>query len=407
VDRFLRSALAWVRAETEGLWSGGRGWILLAVGTGWALSIGVRFVYPALVPFFQSELRIGLTTTGLLLTVLWGAYALGHIPGGILGDRIGEGNILVLSTAVSAGAVLVVATAAEVWTLFAGTVAFGSATALYGPTRFTILTDIYSRQSGPAIGLTMAAGNLGNTVFPAVATFLATYLTWRFGFGAFVPLFAVVAVALWLTVPARTSTPTSAVGDLSRSSLKQIGRGMTHGSIPVIVSIQLSITYIIQGFASFYPAYLIATKGLTPGTAAILFGLFWAVGAVIQPTSGSMMGRLGTRTTLSVFLGGCVLGLWLLPFLRSLPSLIAVTVLISSWNGSTIVTQTYIADTLPADVQGTGFGTLKASWMIVGATSPLTIGILADYGFFDEAFLLLAAVGTLGVFLSVFYLEES
>jgi hypothetical protein len=52
-------------------------------------------------------------------------------------------------------------------------------------------------------------------------------------------------------------------------------------------------------------------------------------------------------------------------------------------------------------MQGTGFGTVKAGWMMVGASSPLLIGLFADYGLFDAGFLLLAAVGTLGLILSI------
>ncbi len=388
------------------LWSEGRGWILLTVGVGWALSIGVRFVYPALVPFFRSEFQIGLSTVGLLMTALWGAYAVGHVPGGFLGDRIGEGNILVLSTVLSAGAILVVATALDVWVFLAGTITFGLATALYGPTRFTILTDIYSKQSGAAVGLTLAAGSLGNTAFPAVSALVATYLSWRFGFGVFVPLFGAVAVVLWLVVPSHTSGTSSAVDEISGRTIERIRRGITSGSIPVVVSIQTSVSFIIQGFTSFYPAYLIAAKGLSPGAAASLFGLFFAIGAIVQPFAGSLMNRLGTRNALLLFLGGCVSALWLLPFARGLVPLVLVTVLFSSWNGCSVITQTYIADSLPADMQGTGFGTLKAGWMVIGATSPLLVGILADFGYFDEAFLSLAAVGTVGVAISLLYLRK-
>jgi len=39
--------------------------------------------------------------------------------------------------------------------------------------------------------------------------------------------------------------------------------------------------------------------------------------------------------------------------------------------------------------------------MTVGATSPLLIGILADNDLFDEGFLLLAVVGSLGVILAL------
>lgn len=390
-----------MRTVVADLWSDGRGWILLAVGAGWALSIGVRFVYPALVPYLQSDFGIGLTTTGLLLTLLWGAYAVGHVPGGILGDRIGEGNIVVLSTLVSAGAVLVVATAVTVPMLFAGTVAFGFATALYGPTRFTIFTDIYSERAGSAIGVTMAAGNVGNTVFPVAAAVIASYATWRVGFGAFVPLFLVVAVALWIAVPGRTSSGDSAVDEFSRDVLVRIKRGITREAIPTVVLVQITASFVIQGFSSFYPTYLTVAKGLSPQLAATLFGLFFAVGAVIQPVAGSALDRFGTRPTLAASFGGCVVSLWLLPFTQGLVPLVALTILVSAWNGCGVATQTYIASSLPEDMQGTGLGTLKATWMLIGATSPLLIGVLADYGSFDEGFMLLAAVGTVGLVLTL------
>lgn len=143
------------------------------------------------------------------------------------------------------------------------------------------------------------------------------------------------------------------------------------------------------------------SKGLSPEAAATLFGLFFAAGVVITPLSGVVMDRFGTRFTLVFFLGGCVVALWVLPFVHGLVSLIALTVLFSTWNGGGVAAQTYIADSLPDDMQGTGFGTVKASWMLVGALSPLLIGIFADYGMFNAGFLLLAAVGTLGLILSI------
>lgn len=110
-----------IRRTSRDLWAGGTGWILLAVSAGWALSIGFRVVFPKLVPALQREFAIGFTTTGLLLTVLRGSYAVGHVPGGFLGDRLGEGNALVISAVVSTLAVLAVATAL----LFGATVLFG------------------------------------------------------------------------------------------------------------------------------------------------------------------------------------------------------------------------------------------------------------------------------------------
>jgi len=88
----------------------------------------------------------------------YGGLRFGADPGGILGDRIGEGRILVISSVISGVAIAVVAASIDVWMLFVGTIGFGFATALFGPTRFTVFTDLYSKRTGSAIGLTMAAG---------------------------------------------------------------------------------------------------------------------------------------------------------------------------------------------------------------------------------------------------------
>jgi len=74
-------------------------------------SIGVRFAYPTLLPFFQTSFGISLSVASLLVSLLWVAYAVGQFPGGVLGDRFGEGNILVASTLLSLVGITAVAVA--------------------------------------------------------------------------------------------------------------------------------------------------------------------------------------------------------------------------------------------------------------------------------------------------------
>ena len=113
------------------------------------------------------------------------------------------------------------------------------------------------------------------------------------------------------------------------------------------------------------------------------------------------MDGIGVRPTLLGCFGTSLAALWALPFVDGLVPIAALTALFATWNGTIVVTQTYIADTLPADLQGTGFGTLKAGWMLVGATAPLVVGVMADAGLFDEAFMLLGAVGGVGLAVAV------
>ena len=394
-----------LRSATDELREGGKGRILVAVSAGWFLSIGVRFVYPSLLPFLRAEFAMNLTTAGVLLTMLWAAYAVGQFPGGLLGDRIGEGNILVVSTAISMVALLAVTASISVWTLFIGTIAFGFATSLFGPTRFTIFTDIYDKRAGTAIGITMAAGNVGNTVLPPLAVVLSSYVTWRLGFGIVIPLFLAVTVALWIFVPSRTSDSNQSVTELSFETVRAIVSGSRRGNIPVVVLIQVISAFVGQGFLGFYPLYLIEVKGFSPSTAATLFALYFAVGVVVQPFSGMSRDLLGPKVSLMVLLGAFFLGLIMLPFANHVAYIVVITGLISVREGVAVINNTYIADELSEDIKNAGLGFLRTNWILVAALGPTFVGFLGDHGYFEEAFLLLAFLAGIGVVLTALVSE--
>lgn len=390
-------SFAEIGSNAKGLWADGKGKILFAIAAGWFLSIGLRFVYPVLLPSLQSAYGINLTTAGLLLSVLWVAYALGQLPGGILSDRIGERNILVLSTAISAATIALVAAANSVVVLFAATAAFGAGTALYGVARFTALSHVFPNNEGAAIGLTMAAGDLGNALLPPAAGLVAGVLAWQYGFGLTVPLFVFVVVLLWAFVPKRTSAASSSIDKLSLDMVRKIFAALSQPSIVVVAILQFLGYVAWQGFTGFYPTYLINIKGLSPAVATLLFGGFFGLGVIIKPIVGSVYDRFGIRRSFPIVMGVFMVSVGLLPLLEGFWSIVIATVFLSSILGYGTITLSYLTTALPESIQGTGLGTLRTIYMTIGAGSPVVMGALADRGFFDEAFLLLAVVAAVAI----------
>ncbi|USZ67404.1 MFS transporter [Halorussus salilacus] len=391
------------------LWSGGRGPVLAAVAGGWFLSLGVRMIYPAVLPQLREAYTLDLTTAGLLITALWVAYALGQLPGGILDDWLGGGRTLVASTVVSALALAFVVVADSVAVLFGATLLFGFATALYGVARFTILTTTYPERGGTAIGLTMAAGDLGNSLLPPLAGALAVALAWQLGFGLAIPLLVVAAVGIHVVVPsdASDSRPEAdATGDGANSrgafdTIRRIGGALWRRPVALVVAIQTLSYCVWQAFTGFYPTYLVEVKELAPTTSTVLFGGFFALGILVKPLAGSAYDARGLRRVLPVVLVALTASLVALPLVDGLVGIIAVTALASSLLGYGTITLTYLTDAFPDDVQGTGLGALRTGYMLVGAGSPTVMGALADMGYFDEAFFLLAGVGAVTAVLSV------
>lgn len=402
-----------LRAILYDLRRDGRGWILAAVAGGWFLSLGVRLVFPALLPEFRAAFDLTLTTSGVLVSVLWYAYALGQFPGGYLGDRFGPRRILVGSSLISGVTILGVALAPDWRILFGATALFGFSTALYGTIRFTILTDVYSRRDGTAVALTLAAGDVGNASLPPIAVTLAAVATWRIGIGFAVPLFLLMGGFLWWAIPSSlnredetsrgsASNSPETGSDADRSpGIRYILANILVGPILIATLIQFLAFFAWQGFTSFFVTYLVETKGLSIGIASTLFGLFFLLGLVVRPISGTSHDALGPRATLSIVMSLITVGLVALTQAEGLFQIAAVTVLLSSLLGFTPSTQTYIANALPDDMKGSGLGLLRTTLMLLGATSAIVVGYVADAGYFDGAFLLLAGFSGISVFVSL------
>ncbi|MGZ0745588.1 MFS transporter [Haloparvum sp. AD34] len=408
------------------LWRGGRGPVLVAVATGWFLSLGVRMMYPAVLPHLRVAFGLDLTTAGLLISGLWAAYALGQLPGGMLDDHVDEGRVLVVSSVVSAVLLAAVVAAGSVALVFGATLAFGFATALYGVARFTLLSELYPDHDGTAIGLTMAAGDLGNSVLPPAAGLLAVAVAWQAGIAVAVPLFLVAAVGLHLLVsngnvrdggdgsggsadpdgaddPDGEDPPGSDGPAGLRETVSRLERAFRSRPVLLVVAIQTLGYAVWQSFTAFYPTYLVEAKGIAPTTATALFGGFFALGILVKPLAGSAYDEYGLGRSLPVLLVGITVALFLLPFVDGFAAVVGVTALASSVLGYGTVTLTFLTDALPKTVQGTGLGALRTGYMGVGAVGPTVVGALADAGFFDEAFLLLGciAAGMLGLCLLV------
>lgn len=400
LNRF--SGRAFVRTTIQDLRSQGRGLILVLVGGGWALSLGTRFVFPALLPDIRTAFGFDLTVAGLLISLMWFMYALGQFPGGISGDRFGEGRVLLVSTSLAMVMVLFVTVATNQWLLFLGVALFGATTALYGPTRFTILSDIYTERDGLAVGLVQAAGDVGSAVFPVIAGLCATYFSWRMGFGFLIPLYLLVIIGLWKFVPRRTSGTTSAVDELSLDSVKYVFQEMRQRAVIIVTAIQVFRTFTYHSFTGFYPTYLVVIKGLDQSTAVFLFSLFFVMGVIVQPTSGASNDRLGPKTTLVAALAVASGAFLALPFVYGLYSLVGMTILLSILSAVTPITQTYLANALPSDMQGTGLGAIRTVFIMLGSSGPLLVGYFADNELFDEAFMLLGGLLVISLLLSLF-----
>lgn len=374
----------------------GRLRVLLSVAAGWGLLVGTRMSYPVLLPYIRADYGLSLSVSGLLVTVIWLGSALGQLPGGILADRFNERHVMTAGLGVVAVALTVVVLANGPIAVFLATGLVGIGLSMYPIARITVLTDIYPDAVGSALGVTMATGDVGQTVFPPLVGFLAAAVAWQLGLGIFVPLFLIFAGLVWVVVPDGES------GDdaLSLARARDVLGELRTRAILLVTVVLFFYLLVWQSFTAFYPTYLDEVKGFDPSVAGTVFALFFGVGVFVKPVAGTAYDRYGLRTSLLSVLIGPIAGLAALPYVEGFWPIVGLTALVSTMLGSGAITQSYLADAIAEEVRGTGLGVVRTVAATLGSAGPVLFGVVADRGYFDEGYLLLAALMVLIVLLT-------
>lgn len=380
------------RDEINLLQGNGRGKALVAVSAGSLLITGVQMVYSVLLPELRLTFDLGLSEAGLLLSALWVAYAAGQMPGGWLTDRIGDGATMFVGTALVSGMLVAAIATTEIAIMYGATIGLGIGAGFYGVSRFTVMEEMYPDRVGTTIGIVLSAADAGQALLPPIASFLAVYVVWQLGFAYTVPFLLLVCVALWVYVPSGTSRETHQPSLLTKRGLRAVRSGIgTRSSVfgAAIFTIYAS-TWV--SFTSLYPTYLVEVKELSKPSAAVLFGLFFALGVVVKPLAGALYDRFGVRTTLgsiSLVSGGALAAV---PQAEGIGELSIATALIAPILGSGAIAQSYLLERLSAEIQGVGFGLIRTGGMAIAGAMPALFGIVAERGNFDHVFFLLAGL---------------
>ncbi|WP_321112498.1 MFS transporter [Halorussus salinisoli] len=372
------------------------------IAFGWFLTLGLRFVLPAILPSIKVAFAINNATAGLAITVIWAGYAIMQFPAGVLVDRLGERRLLSVSL-VLAGGSLGAISGAPVFSVFVVAAGlFGLGTGLFGTSRGIALSNLFSPNPGRAFGITLAAGSVGSAALPFLASVLTLEIGWRLTVGLSVPLFLATGVGTWWVMPAATA---DADGEPEYSHHRILGPlrvALADRAIGIgVVGLTLML-FTFQALTAFLPTYLVQEKGLSQQMAGALFAVLFVAGAGFQLVGGSAADRVGTR---AVLVGVAFVGIFTLaalPVVHGVPALVGLLVVLASRLAVAPVANAYVLEALPDERMGAVWGLLRTGFFLVSSTGAVVVGVLSDRGLFDEAFFLLAGVTAVATALFVY-----
>ncbi|KTG07755.1 hypothetical protein AUR64_02635 [Haloprofundus marisrubri] len=373
--------------------------VLLTVSAGWFLTLGMRFVVPALLPTISADFGLSNAAAGFAVSVVWAGYAIMQFPAGMVADRVDERTLLVTSLCLAGGSLVVLAGAINYELFLVACGLFGLATGLYGPPRGMLLSRTFTRRSGAMFGIALASGSVGAALLPFVAVAAAGVTGWRPSFLVFVAPFVLVAVGLARAVPRRTESSGSTRTLLSVGQWRAVVRALVVTRARVVVPAVSLMIFGFQAITAFLPLYLVAEKGFDAAQAALLYGMLFASAAVVQPLAGTLADRFGEQRTLVTTCAVSIVPLVSIPFLDDVVPLALAIVALGVREGVVPISNALTIAALPEDVRGSSWGLARTLFMGFASMGSVVVGVFGDYGRFDEAFFLLAALTVVSVLL--------
>ena len=354
-----------------------------------------RLVISPVVPAISSEFAVSNSLIGLALSGMWLSYALSQFPSGLLGDRVGERLVILIAVAGTAAASLLLALSPLFAVFFLLTIVLGGAAGLHYSVATTLLSRTFD-QTGTAIGVHSAGAPIAGLLAPVAAAYAGTFFGWRYavalGAVAATPVLVLVAWGIPKTAPRR---PDEAIR--SRVQPAILFELLSRPPIAGTVLISILGAFVWQGTASFLPTFLVEHRGYSEPAAGAVFSAYFVVQGIGQPGMGWLSDRVGRNFAMGVCMLFGVAGYSLYVLGPGIGSVALATILVGfamSW-GATMLPK--FLDHMSASEEGMGFGLVRTTYMVFGASGSVGVGILADLFGWASAFLALA--GILGVIL--------
>jgi MFS family permease len=376
---------------------------ILALMTG--AQAGASIVQQAvgvLAPFLIVEFGLNKAGLGAMFTSLYLGSALFTALGGVLTDRFGERTMVGVSGIIMAVALLASAAIPQYpWLVFTMGL-FGVGYAAQTPAGGRAILSWFDRDRGFAMGIRQTGVPIGGFVGAVVLPLAALH------FGGYRAAMLVAAALVTVTTLLACLFYRDAAGDRPPPSrFREVLAGMHRlARDPRLIAATLTCASLSIGQGAlngFLTVTAVQVVGVTPAFAATAFGSAFLAATVARLFWGwysDQHMRASRLTLLAVLCAFSAVASFAFALLRPslVPLLIPAAVFLgffsAGWNG---VMAAALAEIGGADRAGSALGLTLTAVFIASAAAPVAFGAIADRTSLDTAWIVIAAVGVIGV----------
>ncbi|THE63843.1 MFS transporter [Salinadaptatus halalkaliphilus] len=379
---------------------------------------------PILMTVWLAEFSTTAATLGVIVTIGYGLFGVGALPGGVLVDRYGSKPLILACLGGMAGSFVLVGLSGSILWLALAIAVWGITASVYHPAGLALLSTRVDR-TGIALGYHGIGGNLGIALGPLATALLLLWFDWRVvSIVLAIPALVVLVLGLFVDIaPGKTETATAADGGDAGSNdtkghvslgtvLEDTRRLATVAFGLVIVIVMMSGLYY-RAFLTFLPDLLSdVLAGLvdvdlidpdSPYAAEFDLARYFYVGILIFGVVGQYLGgQLADRIAVERALVGvlstlAVLALLFVPASGSTASFLVVSLLL----GVALFTiqplqQAAVAKYSSPGTRGLSFGYTFLAIFGIGALGASLAGFVLTYAGPSELFVVLGTIAAIG-----------
>ena len=328
-----------------------------------------------LLPFIRDAFRLNYDQTGWLVSAFSLSLGLSNAPIGVLADRFGSRNVIVIGLILTGFVSAAIAYAGSYWQLFGMLIILGLIAGSYHAPASALMSRIFPASvRGSAIGLHTTGGHLSFFIVPATAAWLVTTTgTWTtpYLWLAFAPI--VAGLWLWRIAPGHHQRPAGKTDRLA--VFRELG--VVIKTVGPLVSASMLFQVVFAALQAFTTLYLVDVRGIEPAWAAVLFGVPQLVGLFGSPLGGILSDRIGRRGVILIALSLMGPSLW---GIAALPNELILIPLIGAGIAAAMrltCTEVLVMDSAPAHRRATALGAYHMLVQQTGGLAAPALGILA------------------------------
>ncbi len=374
-----------------------RNWVVVILFLGWMFACIDRNLMSISMVQVQDEFGINATTTGMILSAFFLGCIIIQFPGGILVDKWGARNVLLVATLVWAIFTGLTAIVWSVAVLFVVRVLFGFFDGFFPSASSKSIAETFPlRQRARAKSFVMIGGTVGSIIAAGAGAPLVAAHGWRTTF--FYTALVGLSIFLLYFFGLRRSTAkaaASAAGSAEQKPKISVKTLLKQRLTWALFFTAVSIQFVNWGVSSWMPIYLVKARGVDIETMGGLVAVSGVILMIIALVVGYLLDITAGYEKYYAIFGGISTAIFLVLLTTASTPIAAVIFQTLASMGCVCVTFVVLTNPLkryPVEAVGTANGIIATGSQIGSFLSPMVMGITIDAsgGSFTVGFLLLA-----------------